>query len=43
MKLAGFQQTLVLSGVCVVYIEFQNAFRTNSPRQSCFNELECQL
>lgn len=43
MKLAGFQQTLVLSGACVVYIQLQNAFRTNSPWQSCSNELECQL
>lgn len=43
MNLADFQQTLVLSAACVVYIKLQNAFRTNSPRQSCFNELECQL
>lgn len=43
MKLAEFQQTLVLSGACVVYIKLQNAFRASSPQQSCFNELECQL
>lgn len=34
MKLAGFQQTLVLSGACVVYIKLQNTFRTNSPQQA---------
>lgn len=33
-KLAGFQQTLVLSGACVVYIKLQNTFRTNSPQQA---------